>query len=86
MESETAAPGEKRLFLGVREQRVTTLGAHVLIGLSIFLTPVQQKVPLAVLLGVFLYMGVTCLSGQQVRSFWYGAVTASVIGLHFPFS
>lgn len=69
------------------EQRVTTIIAHILIGLSIFLAPVQrvsrfkyfkkicvypefivilQLVPTAVLLGVFLYMGVSCLTEQQV--------------------
>ena len=37
VESETAAPGEKPQFLGIREQRLTAFLAAVLIGLSIFL-------------------------------------------------
>lgn len=43
MESESAAPGEKPQFLGVREQRVTHLGIFVMIGLSVLLTPLLSK-------------------------------------------
>ena len=42
---------------------------HILIGGSVFLTPVLKHVPMAVLYGVFLYMGVTSLAGVQVGVF-----------------
>lgn len=38
--SENTAPGEKPVFIGVREQRMTTLIMSVLVGLSVFLTRV----------------------------------------------
>ncbi|OTF80884.1 Na+-driven anion exchanger 1-like protein, partial [Euroglyphus maynei] len=65
MVSQTAAPGDRPKFLGVREQRVTQIGIFVLCGLSIFFTPVLQRIPMAVLYGVFFYMGVTSLEGSQ---------------------
>jgi len=64
-ESELRAPGERPQFLGVREQRVTGVVIHILIGVSVFLTPILKNIPMAVLYGVFLYMGVTSLSGVQ---------------------
>uniref|UniRef100_A0A3Q2UQZ2 Anion exchange protein n=1 Tax=Fundulus heteroclitus TaxID=8078 RepID=A0A3Q2UQZ2_FUNHE len=67
MESESSAPGEQPQFLGVREQRVTGLLVFVLTGVSIFLAPVLKYIPMPVLYGVFLYMGVASLSGIQ---FW----------------
>nr|XP_061800496.1 electrogenic sodium bicarbonate cotransporter 4-like [Nerophis lumbriciformis] len=67
MESECSAPGEQPQFLGVREQRLTGTLVFVLTGLSIFLAPVLQYIPMPVLYGVFLYMGVASLSGIQ---FW----------------
>lgn len=38
--SENTAPGERPVFMGVREQRLTTLIMSVLIGLSVFLNTV----------------------------------------------
>ncbi|XP_076127097.1 electrogenic sodium bicarbonate cotransporter 4 [Alosa pseudoharengus] len=67
MESESSAPGEQPQFLGVREQRVTGILVFVLTGVSIFLAPILQYIPMPVLYGVFLYMGVASLSGIQ---FW----------------
>ncbi|XP_036381897.1 electrogenic sodium bicarbonate cotransporter 4 isoform X2 [Megalops cyprinoides] len=67
MESESSAPGEQPQFLGVREQRVTGIIVFLLTGLSIFLAPILQFIPMPVLYGVFLYMGVASLSGIQ---FW----------------
>jgi sodium bicarbonate transporter 10 len=65
MESESAAPGEKPQFLGVREQRVTHVTIFVLCGLSIFFTRWLQFIPMPVLYGVFLYMGTSSLHGSQ---------------------
>ncbi|XP_061655856.1 electrogenic sodium bicarbonate cotransporter 4 isoform X3 [Phyllopteryx taeniolatus] len=67
MESESSAPGEQPQFLGVREQRLTGILVFVLTGLSVFLAPVLQYIPMPVLYGIFLYMGVASLSGIQ---FW----------------
>ncbi|XP_045890284.1 electrogenic sodium bicarbonate cotransporter 4 isoform X2 [Micropterus dolomieu] len=67
MESESSAPGEQPQFLGVREQRLTGILVFALTGVSIFLAPVLKFIPMPVLYGVFLYMGVASLSGIQ---FW----------------
>lgn len=66
METESAAPGEKPQFLGVREQRVTHVFIFILCGLSVFFTSVLKFIPMPVLYGVFLYMGVSSLEGSQV--------------------
>ncbi|ETN71764.1 anion exchange protein, partial [Necator americanus] len=63
--SDSSAPGEIPRFLGVKEQRLTGFFAHCLIGLAVFLTGVIKLVPLPVLIGIFLYMGVVSLLGQQ---------------------
>lgn len=65
VESECAAPGEKPQFLGVKEQRLTGILAHVLILLSVYFTSLIKLVPMPVLTGIFLYMGVVSLLGQQ---------------------
>jgi sodium bicarbonate transporter 10 len=49
-----------------REQRLTRTLAFVMIGISILLTPVLCHVPLPVLYGIFLYMGVNVLKAIQV--------------------
>uniref|UniRef100_A0A673TD48 Anion exchange protein n=1 Tax=Suricata suricatta TaxID=37032 RepID=A0A673TD48_SURSU len=67
METETSAPGEQPQFLGVREQRVTGIIVFILTGISVFLAPILKYIPLPVLYGVFLYMGVASLNGIQ---FW----------------
>jgi len=64
-ESECAAPGEKPQFLGIREQRVTHILIFITVGLSVFMTPILSKIPMPVLYGVFLYMGVASLNGLQ---------------------
>ena len=65
-ESETSAPGEKPQFLGVREQRVTGILIFLSIGLSVLAKSLLNKVPMPVLYGVFLYMGVSSLNGVQL--------------------
>ena len=64
-ESESSAPGEKPQFLGIREQRVTAVLIAICIGLSTFITPVLALIPMPVLFGVFLFMGVSSLRGLQ---------------------
>ncbi|XP_045135612.1 sodium bicarbonate cotransporter 3-like isoform X7 [Portunus trituberculatus] len=66
LESECAAPGEKPQFLGVRENRLTHIIIFGLIGLSVIMTPILRKIPMPVLFGVFLYMGIAALKGIQL--------------------
>ncbi|KAL3855447.1 hypothetical protein ACJMK2_014658 [Sinanodonta woodiana] len=65
-ESECIAPGEKPIFLGVREQRLTALMVGIFSGLAVFFTSILQYIPMPVLYGVFLYMGVAALGGMQL--------------------
>ncbi|CAN2388992.1 Solute carrier family 4 (sodium bicarbonate cotransporter) [Pristimantis euphronides] len=65
METETSAPGEQPKFLGVREQRVTGIVVFILTGVSVFMAPILKFIPMPVLYGVFLYMGVASLNGVQ---------------------
>jgi len=64
-ESTTTIPGEKSKFLGIREQRVTSLLIAILTGLSVLMTPILAILPMPVLYGVFLFMGVSSLRGLQ---------------------
>uniref|UniRef100_H2ZCS8 Anion exchange protein n=1 Tax=Ciona savignyi TaxID=51511 RepID=H2ZCS8_CIOSA len=50
---------------GLKEQRVTVFVVNACLGLSILMQPVLSEIPLAVLFGIFLYMGVTSLAGVQ---------------------
>ncbi|NXO79371.1 S4A4 protein, partial [Sitta europaea] len=66
-ESATSAPGEHPQFLGIREQRLTGLAVFILMGVSVFMAPVLKHIPMPVLYGVFLHMGVMALNSIQVR-------------------
>uniref|UniRef100_A0A673VHR4 Solute carrier family 4 member 1 (Diego blood group) n=1 Tax=Suricata suricatta TaxID=37032 RepID=A0A673VHR4_SURSU len=59
-------PGAAPQIQGVREQRISGLLVAVLVGVSILMGPILSLIPLAVLFGIFLYMGVTSLSGIQL--------------------
>ncbi|KAK3611750.1 hypothetical protein CHS0354_014096 [Potamilus streckersoni] len=65
-ESECTAPGEKPVFHGIREQRVTTLMVGIFSGLAVLITSILKYIPMPVLYGVFLYMGVAALNGMQL--------------------
>ncbi|XP_068129861.1 electrogenic sodium bicarbonate cotransporter 1-like [Hyperolius riggenbachi] len=65
METTVSAPGEQPKFLGIREQRVTGLVVFILTGLSVFLSPVLKYIPMPVLYGIFLQMGVAALKSIQ---------------------
>jgi len=58
--------GTRKVPINVVEQRVTNLGIHILIGLSLVLASVLKFVPKPVLLGVFLFMGVSSLNGNEL--------------------
>uniref|UniRef100_A0A8C3AL04 Anion exchange protein n=1 Tax=Cyclopterus lumpus TaxID=8103 RepID=A0A8C3AL04_CYCLU len=66
LESECAAPGEQPRFLGIVEQRVTGFMIFILMGCSVFMTSALKFIPMPVLYGVFLYMGVSSLKGIQL--------------------
>ncbi|KAM4698074.1 anion exchange protein 3 isoform 2-T2 [Rhinophrynus dorsalis] len=60
------APGERPRISEVKEQRVTGVLISILVGLSIVMGEMLCQIPLAVLFGIFLYMGVTSLTGIQL--------------------
>ncbi|DAA18344.1 band 3 anion transport protein [Bos taurus] len=64
--SKDSTPGAVSQIQGVKEQRISGLLVAVLVGVSILMGPVLRHIPLAVLFGIFLYMGVTSLSGIQL--------------------
>ncbi|TNN26605.1 Electrogenic sodium bicarbonate cotransporter 1 [Liparis tanakae] len=55
----------KMCLRGQREQRVTGICVFLLTGLSVFMAPILKFIPMPVLYGVFLYMGVASLNGVQ---------------------
>ncbi|XP_076862125.1 sodium bicarbonate cotransporter 3-like isoform X4 [Brachyhypopomus gauderio] len=65
VESGCSAPGEQPKFLGIREQRLTGVLIFTLMGCSVFMTSALKFIPMPVLYGVFLYMGVSSLKGIQ---------------------
>ncbi|XP_038627404.1 LOW QUALITY PROTEIN: anion exchange protein 4 [Tachyglossus aculeatus] len=65
-ESSACIPGEPARFLGIREQRLTGLLVFILTGVSVFLAPILKFIPMPVLYGIFLYMGVAALSSLQL--------------------
>ncbi len=49
----------------VVEQRVSALVVSILVGLSVLMAPMLSVLPMAVLFGVFLYMGISSIDGIQ---------------------
>lgn len=47
------------------EQRVSSLLVSIMVGCSVFMSPLLRLVPMAVLYGVFLYMGISSIDGIQ---------------------
>lgn len=47
------------------EQRLSALLVSVMVGLSVLMSPLLRQVPMAVLFGIFLYMGISSISGIQ---------------------
>ncbi|XP_013387963.1 anion exchange protein 2 isoform X2 [Lingula anatina] len=64
--SRTHAPGERPQIEEVKEQRMTGFFVNVMVGVSAAMGPILRLIPLSVLFGVFLYMGVASLSGIQM--------------------
>lgn len=55
----------KEVIIAVRENRVSGLLIHLLIGASVFFLALVSNIPMAVLFGLFVYMGFTSLGGNQ---------------------
>ncbi|XP_071087191.1 solute carrier family 4 member 11-like isoform X1 [Haliotis cracherodii] len=55
-----------RIIVRVRETRLTAIFSHILIGLSLLFMPVLAYIPTPVLYGLFLYVAVTALYGNQM--------------------
>ncbi|KAJ8397395.1 hypothetical protein AAFF_G00439440 [Aldrovandia affinis] len=64
--SKAVAPGDKPRIQEVKEQRVTGLLVAVCVGMSIVIGDLLRQIPIAVLFGIFLYMGVMSLNGIQL--------------------
>ena len=58
--------GERKVPSKVVEQRATNFLIHVLIGCALFLAPALKFLPRAVLQGVFFYMGIASLTGNNL--------------------
>jgi hypothetical protein len=57
--------GSRERILHVRENRITALAIHALIGATLLVLAVLKLIPMAVLYGVFLFMGVVSMVGNQ---------------------
>ncbi|KAG7492172.1 hypothetical protein MATL_G00012250, partial [Megalops atlanticus] len=58
--------GPKPEIEKVLEQRVSGILVALLVGLSILMEPILKMIPMTALFGIFLYMGITSLSGIQL--------------------
>ncbi|XP_049601074.1 solute carrier family 4 member 1a (Diego blood group) [Syngnathus scovelli] len=58
--------GPKPEIEKVLEQRISGILVALLVGVSIYMEPLLKLIPMTALFGIFLYMGVTSLSGIQM--------------------
>ncbi|XP_050955053.1 LOW QUALITY PROTEIN: solute carrier family 4 member 1a (Diego blood group) [Labeo rohita] len=58
--------GPKPQIERVLEQRVSGILVAVMVGVSILMEPILKMIPMTALFGIFLYMGITSLSGIQL--------------------
>ncbi len=75
VEEVVGSNGERReQIVHVCENRLSGLGIHLLVGGSLLLLPLLKTIPMAVLYGIFLYMGVVSMKGNQFferMSLWF---------------
>ncbi|XP_021966995.1 anion exchange protein 3 isoform X2 [Folsomia candida] len=64
--SKNQPPGILPTVVKIRENRMSGLVMSIMIGLSIFMAPVLKRIPMPVLFGVFLYMGITSFIPTQL--------------------
>ncbi|XP_036445108.1 solute carrier family 4 member 1a (Diego blood group) [Colossoma macropomum] len=58
--------GPKPEIEKVLEQRISGMLVAALVGISILMEPILKQIPMTALFGIFLYMGITSLSGIQL--------------------
>lgn len=58
--------GPKPEIEKVVEQRISGIAVALLVGVSIYMEPILKLIPMTALFGIFLYMGITSLSGVQM--------------------
>ncbi|CAJ1076295.1 solute carrier family 4 member 1a (Diego blood group) [Xyrichtys novacula] len=58
--------GPKPEIESVIEQRISGILVAIMVGVSIFMEPILKMIPMTALFGIFLYMGITSLSGIQM--------------------
>ncbi|XP_030649274.1 solute carrier family 4 member 1a (Diego blood group) isoform X2 [Chanos chanos] len=58
--------GPKPEIEKVIEQRISGIMVAVMVGISILMEPILKMIPMTALFGIFLYMGITSLSGVQL--------------------
>lgn len=58
--------GPKPEIEKVVEQRISGMVVALLVGVSIYMEPILKMIPMTALFGIFLYMGITSLSGIQM--------------------
>lgn len=61
----TDGDGERARITHVIENRVSPFVVHALIGVALLLTGLLREIPMPVLYGLFLYMGITSIRGNQ---------------------
>ena len=57
---------QEEVITGTVETRMTGLFVHILVGISLLLLTFLQLIPMAVLFGLFLYMGFASMKGNQL--------------------
>lgn len=65
LDCRTHAPGESPHITDVKEQRISGFFVSLMVGLSVTMAPILRLIPMSVLFGVFLYMGIASMSGVQ---------------------
>jgi mannitol/fructose-specific phosphotransferase system IIA component (Ntr-type) len=65
---EVVTPGgeTRERIIHVRENRLTGFAIHLLIGCSLLLLPYLKEIPMAILYGLFLFMGIVSMKGNQL--------------------
>uniref|UniRef100_A0A3Q1JRU2 Anion exchange protein n=1 Tax=Anabas testudineus TaxID=64144 RepID=A0A3Q1JRU2_ANATE len=58
--------GPKPEIEKVVEQRISGMLVALMVGVSIYMEPILKMIPMTALFGIFLYMGITSLSGIQM--------------------
>mmetsp|Transcript_6595 Transcript_6595/g.17165 ORF Transcript_6595/g.17165 Transcript_6595/m.17165 type:complete len:232 (+) Transcript_6595:457-1152(+) len=63
--TEPPEPGHAERTTGVLENRVTNIGVNLMIGASLLFLPLLSLVPMGVIYGLFLFLGVNMIAGNH---------------------